>query len=163
PDLPLISAFAAWGGEGNGANAGVESNGTRVKVGVIDTGIDITNPCFNDAGYSATQGFPQGPPSLTNNKVIVAKVFYNKAKNQSLGGVHKSGTLGVQDLLTTAVDDLDQAGMISAIAAGNSGPGHQTVESPGSAARGLTAGAFTVGHFIGAPVTAGGHTYGAAT
>jgi minor extracellular serine protease Vpr len=247
PDLPLISAFQAWGGEGNGANAGVEPNGTRVKVGVIDTGIDITSPCFNDAGYSAPQGFPQGPPSLTNNKVIVAKVFYNKANNQgltpaavqehgthvsgtiacdyglthsttsvdgvtvpygvlgvapgaqlgnynvfpgnvtnarsedilnaleaaysdgmdivnmSLGGVHKSGTLGVQDLLTTAVDDLDQAGMISAIAAGNSGPGHQTIESPGSAARGLTAGAFTVGHFIGAPVTAGGTTYGAAT
>src|SRR5204863_8591597 len=83
--------------------------------------------------------------------------------NMSLGGVHHSGTLGVQDLLTTAVDDLDEAGMISAIAAGNSGPGHFTAESPGSAARGLTAGAFTVGHFIGAPVTAGGTTYGAAT
>jgi subtilisin family serine protease len=247
PDLPLISAFDAWGGENNGANAGVEANGTRIKVGVIDTGIDISSPCFNDTGYTAPQGFPQGPPSLTNNKVIVAKVFYNKAKNQgltpeavqehgthvsgtiacdyglthlttivdgvpvlygvlgvapgaqlgnynvfpggvtnarsedilnaleaaysdgmdivnmSLGGVHKSGTLGVQDLLTTAVDDLDQAGMISAIAAGNSGPGHFTAESPGSAARGLTAGAFTVGQFIGAPVTAGGHTYGAAT
>src|SRR5262249_59497588 len=62
-----------------------------------------------------------------------------------------------------AVDALDQAGMLWAIAAGNSGPGFQTIEPPGSAARGLTAGAFTVGHFIGAPVTAGGHTYGAAT
>src|SRR5947208_9695463 len=39
PDLPLISAFAAWGGENNGASAGVQSDGTRVKVGVIDTGI----------------------------------------------------------------------------------------------------------------------------
>jgi len=245
PDLPLISAFDAWGGEGNGANAGVKPDGTRVKVAVIDTGIDVTSPCFSDAGYAAAQQL--GDKSFTNNKVIVAKVFYNKANNQgltpeavqehgthvsgtiacdyglthsttsvdgvtvpygilgvapgaqlgnynvfpgnvtnarsedilnaleaaysdgmdidnmSLGGVHKSGTLGVQDLLTTAVDDLDQAGMISAIAAGNSGPGHQTIESPGSAARALTAGAFTVGHFIGAPVTAGGHTYGAAT
>ena len=238
PDLPLISAFQAWGGEGNGANAG-----RGVKVGVIDTGIDVTSPCFSDAGFPATQ--QQGPPALTNNKVIVAKVFYNKAKNQgltpeavqehgthvsgtiacdyglthsttsvngvpvpygilgvapgaqlgnynvfpgdvtnarsedilnaleaaysdgmdivnmSLGGVHKSGSLGVQDLLTTAVDDLDQAGMISAVAAGNSGPGHQTIESPGSAARALTAGAFTVGHFIASPVTVGGHTYAA--
>jgi len=242
PDLPLISAFAAWGGEGNGANAG-KIAGTlndRVKVGVIDTGIDVTHPCFNDAGFPATQ--KQGPPALTNNKVIVAKVFYNKANNQGLTpapvqehGTHVSGTIacdygltnsttsvdgvtvpygvlgvapgaqlgnynvfpgdvsnarsedildaleaaytdgmdiinmslggnshGVQDLLTNAVNDLDQAGMISAIAAGNSGPGHFTVESPGSAARGLTAGAFTVGHFIGAPVTAGGTTYGAA-
>ena len=244
PDLPLISAFDAWGGAGAGANAGVEPDGTHVKVGVIDTGIDVTQPCFSDAGFPNTP--KQGPPALTNNKVIVAKVFYNKANNQgltpeaiqdhgthvsgtiacdyglthsttsvdgvlvnygvlgvapgaqlgnynvfpgqvtnarsedilnaleaaysdgmdivnmSLGGVHHSGTLGVQDLLTNAVDDLDQAGMISAVAAGNSGPGHNTIESPGSAARALTAGAFTVGHFIGAPVTAGGTTFGAA-
>jgi subtilisin family serine protease len=64
------------------------------------------------------------------------------------GGIH-----GEQDLLTKAVDDLDQAGFISAIAAGNSGPGNFTIESPGSAARALTAGASSVGHFVGAPVT----------
>ncbi len=39
--------------------------------------------------------------------------------------------------------------MVIAVAAGNSGPGHYTVESPGSAARALTAGASTVGHFVG--------------
>jgi minor extracellular serine protease Vpr len=75
--------------------------------------------------------------------------------NMSLGG----SAHGVQDLLTDAVDDLDEAGMISAVAAGNSGPGHYTVESPGSAARALTAGAMTVGHFVAAPVSVGGHTY----
>jgi hypothetical protein len=79
--------------------------------------------------------------------------------NMSLGG----NSHGVQDLLTVAVNNLDQAGMISAVAAGNSGPGHFTVQSPGSAADALTAGAMTVGHFIGAPVTAGGNTYGAAS
>jgi hypothetical protein len=79
--------------------------------------------------------------------------------NMSLGG----NAHGVQDLLTDAVDDLDEAGMVSAVAAGNSGPGHFTVESPGSAARALTAGAFTVGHFVGAPVTVGGNTYPAAS
>src|SRR5205085_628577 len=229
PDLSLISAEAAWG---------VANAGAGVKVGIIDTGIDITHPCFSDAGYPTQTRL--GDKSFTNNKVIVAKVFYNKAANQGLTaeakqehGTHVAGTVacnekttavldgveipyqpsgvaprallgnynvfpgdvtnarsedilnaleaayqdgmdivnmslggnahGVQDLLTKAVDDLDQAGMISAIAAGNSGPGHFTVESPGSAARGLTAGAFTVGHFIGAPVIAGGHTYGAAT
>jgi minor extracellular serine protease Vpr len=241
PDLPLINAFAAWGGDSQGASAGVKPDGTRVKVGVIDTGIDITNPCFSDDGYAPAQ--KQGPASLTNNKVIVAKVFYNKAKNQGLTpapiqehGTHVSGTIacdygltnsttlvdgvsvnygilgvapgaqlgnynifpgqvanarsedivdaleaayvdgmdivnmslgggshGFNDLLANAVDDLDQAGMISAIAAGNSGPGHYTIESPGKAARGLTAGAFTVGHFIGAPVTTGSGTFGAAT
>jgi subtilisin family serine protease len=67
--------------------------------------------------------------------------------NMSLGG----GAHGIQDLLTIAVDNLDQANMVVAVAAGNSGPGHYTIESPGSAARALTAGASTVGHFIGAP------------
>ena len=67
-----------------------------------------------------------------------------------------------QDLLTIAVDNLDVANMVVAIAAGNSGPGHYTIESPGSAARALTAGASTVGHFIGAPITVGGNTYAGA-
>jgi subtilisin family serine protease len=79
--------------------------------------------------------------------------------NMSLGG----GSHGMQDLLTIAVDNLDQANMVVAVAAGNEGPGLFTVSSPGSAARALTAGASTVPHFIGTPVTAGGNTYGAAS
>jgi len=83
--------------------------------------------------------------------------------NMSLGGTPgKSGSLGFQDLLMDAVDDLDQAGMISAVAAGNSGPGFMTVESPGAAARALTAGAVTVGHFIGVNVTVAATDYAAA-
>jgi subtilisin family serine protease len=79
--------------------------------------------------------------------------------NMSLGG----GAHGIQDLLTVAVDNLDQANMVVAVAAGNSGPGHFTVESPGSAARALTAGATTVPHFVGAPVSVSGSTFGAAS
>jgi len=45
-----------------------------------------------------------------------------------------------------------------AVAAGNSGPGARTVESPGSAARALTAGASSVGHIVATPITAGGVT-----
>ena len=79
--------------------------------------------------------------------------------NMSLGG----GSNGVRDLLSQAVDKYDRAGMISAIAAGNSGPGDQTVESPGYAERGIGVGASTVGHFVGSPVTtADGGRYGAA-
>ena len=80
--------------------------------------------------------------------------------NMSLGG----GASGIQDLLGMAVNNLDVANMVVAVAAGNSGqgntvpphllaPGHYTIESPGSAARALTAGASTVGHFLGAEVT----------
>jgi len=68
--------------------------------------------------------------------------------NMSLGG----GAHGIQDLLTIAVDNLDEANMVVAVAAGNSGPGNYTVESPGSAARALTAGAATVGHIVATPV-----------
>jgi subtilisin family serine protease len=240
PDLALIHAVEAWGA-GGGAGAGVRADGTRVKVGIIDTGIDVTHPCFSDSGYATATR--QGPPSLTNNKVIVAKVFYNKADVRGLTpaavqdhGTHVAGTVacgygltnntttvngvavdygvlgvapgvqlgnynvfpgnvdnarsedilnaleaayadgmdivnlslggnasGIRDLLTMAIDDLDQAGMISAVAAGNEGPGHFTVSSPGSAARALTAGAMTVGHFIASPVTIGATTFPAAT
>ncbi len=217
PDLTLINAFTAWGA-GGGAGAGVRADGSRVRVGVIDTGIDIDSPCFNDSGYSYPAGFPKGDTAFTNKKVIVAKIFYNKANvqgltpdavqahgthvsgtvacdygltnatttvdgtlvgygvlgvapgadgmdivNMSIGGSHgKSGNVGFEDLLMNAIDDLDQAGMISAVAAGNSGPGFNTVESPGAAARALTAGAVTVGHFIGVNVTVGGTNYAAA-
>lgn len=233
PDLGLIQALAAWQahGAGGSANAGAE-----VKVAVLDTGIDITHPCFNDAGYPPKTQL--GDRRFTNNKVIAAKVFNNKAGNNGYTaeaiqahGTHVSGTVacdygtpamvdgvpipygisgvaprallgnynifpgpvenarsedilnaleaayadgfdianmslgggahGIQDLLTVAVDDLDQANMVVAVAAGNSGPGNFTVESPGSAARALAAGASTVPHFIATPVTVGASTFGA--
>ncbi|MGE5116911.1 MAG: S8 family serine peptidase [Betaproteobacteria bacterium] len=232
PDLSLIHAKEAWGGGGAaGAGAGV-------KVAIVDTGIDITHPCFSDSGYSPQQKL--GDPKLTNNKVITAKVFNNKLNQSGFDasavqdhGTHVAGTVacnadtpatvngvsipygisgvapsallgnynvfpgnvenarsedilnaleaayqdgfdvanmslgggshGIQDLLTVAVDNLDRANMVVAVAAGNSGPGHYTVESPGMAERALTAGASTVPHFVGAPLTVDGTTYGAAT
>lgn len=75
--------------------------------------------------------------------------------NMSLGGPSQ----GFQDLLTQGVNNLDEANMVNAISAGNSGPGHLTVGSPGSAARALTAGASTVGHFVGAPIQVGAATF----
>ncbi|MFP5334786.1 MAG: S8 family serine peptidase [Actinomycetes bacterium] len=69
--------------------------------------------------------------------------------NMSLGG----GASGVQDLLTIAVDNLDRAGIVVAVAAGNDGPGYFTVGSPGSAERALTAGASSVGHVMALPLT----------
>jgi len=233
PDLGIINAIAAWGGRAGSATAGA-----GVKVAIIDTGIDISHPCFSDTGYAPQNQL--GNRKFTNNKVIAAKVFNNKTPSQGFTaeaiqdhGTHVAGTVacnfetpatvngvtipykvsgvaprallgnynvfpaevgnarsedilnametayadgfdvgnmslgggshGFQDLLTIAVDDLDLANMVFAVAAGNSGPGHFTVESPGSAARALSAGASTVPHFVGAPVTSGASVFRAAT
>ncbi|HSN43604.1 MAG TPA: S8 family serine peptidase, partial [Propionibacteriaceae bacterium] len=71
--------------------------------------------------------------------------------NMSLGG----NAHGIQDLNTVAVDNMDRAGIVMAISAGNEGPGYYTAGSPGSAERALTAGASSVGHFVGAPILTG--------
>lgn len=79
--------------------------------------------------------------------------------NMSLGG----GVQGPHDLLAEAVDATADAGVVPAVAAGNSGPGDSTVTSPGNAAGALTAGASTNPHFVGIPATvAGKGTFGAA-
>ncbi|NOZ13562.1 MAG: S8 family serine peptidase [Acidobacteria bacterium] len=52
--------------------------GKGLKIAILDTGIDITNPMFDDTGYTYPEGFDPGTTndsSLTNNKVIVAKNF----------------------------------------------------------------------------------------
>ena len=228
PDLTLVRAPAITGGSGG------KDAGAGIKVAVIDTGIDVRHPCFADAGYPAQKQL--GDTKFTNNKVVVAKVFNNKAGSRSYTaeaiqdhGTHVAGTVacnfdtpatvdgapipgnisgvapkallgnynifpdqvedarsedilnaldaayadgfdvanmslggnahGIQDLVTIAVDNLDQANMIVAVASGNSGPDLRTVESPGSAARALTAGASSVGQQMFFVVTVGGSTY----
>jgi minor extracellular serine protease Vpr len=69
--------------------------------------------------------------------------------NMSLGG----GSQGALDLLAKAVNRFDRGGMVIAIAAGNTGPFAETIESPGFAERAIAAGASSVGHFVGTPVT----------
>jgi minor extracellular serine protease Vpr len=231
PDLALVDALEGWAAVGGPAEAGA-----GVKVAIIDSGIDVDHPCFDDAGYAPQTQL--GDRRFTNDKVIAAKVFYNKAKNQGLTaeaidshGTHVAGTVacnyqtaasvsgvdipydpsgvapaallgnynvfpgtlesarsedilnameaayadgfdvanmslggganGIQDLLTIAVDNLDKANMVVAVSSGNEGPGHYTVGSPGSAARALTAGGSTVGHYVAAPLTVDGVAYGA--
>src|SRR3989441_1255974 len=78
--------------------------------------------------------------------------------NLSLGG-----TARPNDVLVNAVNSATDAGVVVAIAAGNSGPGAGTIDSPGIADKVITVGASTNPHFIGIPVTAMGiGTFGAA-
>jgi subtilisin family serine protease len=53
--------------------AGADGHG--MKIGVVDDGIDQTNPFFNPSGYSYPAGFPRGDTKYTTPKVIVARAF----------------------------------------------------------------------------------------
>ena len=81
--------------------------------------------------------------------------------NLSLGGSFH----GNNDLLSIGLDNAVDAGVTVAVAAGNSGPGPNTVESPGRARKVITVAASTNQHFVGQPFTypaGGGTTIGAA-
>ncbi len=51
------------------------ADGTGIKIGVVDDGIDQTNPFFNPASFAYPAGFPKGDSKYVTPKVIVAKVF----------------------------------------------------------------------------------------
>src|SRR5438132_2928597 len=252
PDLSeshkIIHADAAWNAAGGRSNAGA-----GIKIGDIDTGIDETHPFFDPAAFSYPSGFPKcdAADSATHKanqncehvspKVIVAKVFYNKAAVSGLDaeatqdhGTHTAGIAagvtgktavvngvsiddmsgiapgawlgnynvfpggvlnarsedilnavdaaiadgmdvlnlslgggyhGNNDLLAIGLDNAVEAGLSVAVAAGNSGPGPGTLESPGRARKIITVGASTNQHFVGQPLTVpagGGTTIGAA-
>lgn len=79
--------------------------------------------------------------------------------NLSLGG----SVQGPHDFLAEALNATVDAGVVAAVAAGNSGPGSFTIESPGNAVNALTAGATTNPHYIGVSVdVANSGVYGAA-
>ena len=232
----IINAAGAWNEAGGRSNAG-----SGIKIGDIDSGIDETHPFFDPSRFSYPPGFPKcdAADSATHKvdqncehvtpKVIVAKVFYNKAAkygfdaagvgdhgthtagiaagvtgkiatvegvsiddmsgvapgawlgnynvfpndipnarsedilnavdaaiadgmdvlNLSLGG----GYHGNNDLLANGLDNAVDAGVVVAVAAGNSGPGGGTIESPGRARNIITVGASTNQHFVGQPLT----------
>ena len=244
----IINASDAWTAAGGRATAGA-----GIMIGDIDTGIDETHPFFDPTGFSYPPGFPKCDAAdsashhedqdcnYVSEKVIVAKVFYNKARNQGLDaqaiqdhGTHTAGIAagvtghdavvngvtiddmsgiapgawlgnynvfpggvlnarsedilnavdaaiedgmdvlnlslgggyhGNNDLLAIGLDNAVDAGLVVAVAAGNSGPGQGTLESPGRARKVITVGGSTNQHFVGQPFTypaSGGTTIGAA-
>jgi minor extracellular serine protease Vpr len=244
----IINASDAWIAAGGRATAGA-----GIKIGDIDTGIDETHPFFDPTGFSYPPGFPKCDAAdsashhedqdcnYVSEKVIVAKVFYNKARQQGLDaqaiqdhGTHTAGIAagvtgktavvdgveiddmsgiapgawlgnynvfpggvlsarsedilnavdeaiedgmdilnlslgggyrGNNDLLAHGLDNAVDAGVVVAVAAGNSGPGQGTLESPGRARKVITVGGSTNQHFVGQPFTypsGGGTRIGAA-
>src|SRR6266567_4599523 len=248
----IINAMDAWTAAGGRGVAGA-----GIKIGDIDTGIDETHSFFDPTNFSypteggpwpkcdaadSTSHTPDQDCKYVSPKVIVAKVFYNKAQNQGLDaqaiqdhGTHTAGIAagvypsedavvngvtiddmsgiapgawlgnynvfpgsvdnarsedilnsvdaavedgmdvlnlslggsyhGNNDLLAIGLDNAVDAGLSVAVAAGNSGPGPNTVESPGRARKVITVAASTNQHFVGEPFTypsGGGTTVGAA-
>src|SRR6184192_4429495 len=246
----IINAMDAWNAAGGRSVAGA-----GIKIGDIDSGIDETHPFFDPTGFTYPAGFPKCDAADSNShhqdqdcnyvspKVIVAKVFYNKAHQQGLDaqaiqdhGTHTAGIAagifnpslnavvngvlinsmsgmapgaflgnynvfpgdvldarsedilnavdaavedgmdvlnlslgggyhGNNDLLAIGLDNAVEAGVVVAVAAGNSGPGGGTLESPGRARDVITVGASTNQHFVGQPFTypaGGGTTVGVA-
>lgn len=236
----LVRASEVWGGLGGEADAG-----SGIKVAIIDTGIDLTNPFFDDNGYDSTAQIDKCPDQdldettpNTNNKVIVCRVYASGSAGENANpalffdhGTHVAGTVagnsdtsgtvagtnveidglggmapgallgnynvfpgfgagfvafggsafshdiaaaledavldgmhvanmslggtvqGPHDFLAEASNAAVDAGMVLAVAAGNSGPGDATVESPGSAEKVITAGASSNPHFVGIPAS----------
>lgn len=70
--LDLMKVRDAWALPAIG---GMDNAGANIKIGIIDTGIDITHPAFQDASLKAPAGFPRGDTHFTNAKVIVARSY----------------------------------------------------------------------------------------
>ena len=77
--LLLHNVPKAW------TQAGISNAGAGIKIGLIDTGIDIHHPGFSDAGFTAPSGYPLADTELdlghTNRKVIVARSYVNQLPN----------------------------------------------------------------------------------
>jgi minor extracellular serine protease Vpr len=101
--------------------------GQGVKIGVVDDGIDMSNPFFNPAGFSYPAGFPKGQTSYTTPKVIVARSFpgpgSGKAgrlplvRTQSFHATHVAGiAAGVRGTIAPAGPDHPTVTGLSGIA-----------------------------------------------
>jgi minor extracellular serine protease Vpr len=79
-----MGAPAFWSALG-----GDDQAGAGTKVGILDTGVDFSNPMFSDPAMSPPPGFPKGDLTLANGKVIVARFFQSLAdsgdENADLG------------------------------------------------------------------------------
>jgi minor extracellular serine protease Vpr len=117
---PLMGAPTFWtkvGGEGNA--------GKGVKIAVLDTGVDFSNPMFSDPSLPMPAGFPKENDgnNFANSKVIVAKYFQS---------VYESSDPGLSPLHRTAQDLSGHGSGTSSAAAG------ARVELSGAAQRHVT-------------------------
>jgi minor extracellular serine protease Vpr len=101
--------------------------GQGIKIGVVDDGVDGSNPFFNPAGFSYPVGFPKGARKFTTPKVIVARSFPGPGSGAqgrlplwrpgSFHGTHVAGiAAGVAGTVVTAEGDHPAVSGLSGIA-----------------------------------------------
>ncbi|MDX2179263.1 MAG: S8 family serine peptidase [Bryobacteraceae bacterium] len=70
----IVRAPQAWTALG-----GIDNAGTGVRIGIIDSGVDVTHPAFADPSLTAPSGFPrvtnESDRQFTSGKVIVARSY----------------------------------------------------------------------------------------
>jgi len=148
-------AAQAHGTHVSGTAAGV-ANTTAPFVGATLTGVA---PKAFLGNYNVFPGNITNAPDSTIIQAVNEAVSDGMdVLNLSLGGA----AIRTNDPLVNAVNHAVDAGLVVAIAAGNSGPSPGTIDSPGVAEKVITAGASTNPHFIGILVTLGSSTFGAA-
>jgi minor extracellular serine protease Vpr len=117
----LQRAQAMWTAAG-----GKSSTGQGVRIGILDSGIDITSPMFSGTGMTAPSGFPHYAPTtnlpFTNAKVIVARSYSSLFSSSS----------GIQ----TVEDELGHGTFVASCAAG------VEVNAPKAVISGMAPGAY---------------------
>jgi parallel beta-helix repeat protein len=117
----LMNAQGLWSNSG-----GKDQAGRGVKIGIIDTGVDITNPMLIDSSLVPPAGFPKydttADQAFTNSKVIVARNYISLLANRQS--------------VRTAVDEVGHGTFISGAAAG------KQVAAPLATISGMAPGAF---------------------
>ena len=79
PDVQYHALAAQDGPQQIGADKlwgpALQTAGSGMKIGIIDDGIDATNPYFSPAGFQYPPGFPKGQTRFATPKVIVQRAF----------------------------------------------------------------------------------------
>jgi len=98
----IVNAQGLWTKVGGKTQAG-----RGIKIGIIDTGIDISNPMFSGNSFAAPAGYPKGESANTNQKVIVARSYTTQYYLPNF------------QVVQSAIDEVGHGSFVAGVAAGN--------------------------------------------
>jgi subtilisin family serine protease len=91
PNVTYHSAAARLGPQQIGADklwgAALESSGQGMKIGIVDDGVDASNPYLGSSGFQYPPGFPKGQTRFATPKVIVQRAFPPPAPKYANAGL----------------------------------------------------------------------------